>query len=188
MKQVNFYIMAKPYAEFDQKDITDFEQKQLARAGEFSTYGDAYAKEHGTKGGTIGLVLSSSPLAWIGEKFQAWTDTTPSTKDIIDSVTLYWLTDTFPRCIYPYIDFFGRGGESTVFHGHPDYYVKKPSGYSWFPFELAPIPVAWAKTTADLIWFKRHDSGGHFAAMEKPEELVQDMEDFIKALDGGSKL
>jgi microsomal epoxide hydrolase len=185
---VNFYLMAEQPKNADPKDVTDFENKQMSRAAEFSTYGNAYAKEHGTKGGTIGLVLSSSPLAllaWIAEKFDAWTDKTPPMKDIIDSVTLYWLTDTFPRCIYPYIDFFGRGDKSTVFHGHPDYYVKKPCGFSWFPYELAPIPVAWAKTTGDLIWFKRHDSGGHFAAMEKPNELVEDMEEFIKVLDGG---
>ena len=173
------------------KDVTDVEARQMKRADEFFTFGDAYAKEHGTKGGTIGLVLSTSPLAllaWIGEKFQAWTDMTPPLKDIVDSVTLYWLTDTFPRCIYPYIDFFGRGDKSTVFHENPEYHVKKPAGYSWFPYELAPIPVAWAQKSVDkLIWYKRHDSGGHFAAMEKPEELVQDMIDFIEVLDGGKE-
>ena len=57
-------------------------------------------------------------------------------------------------------------------------------GYSYFPMELGPIPIAWAKTSGDLIWHRSHDSGGHFAAMEKPKELVQDMVDFIEVLDG----
>ena len=177
----------------DPKDVTDVEAHALKRHEDFNIYGNAYAKEHGTKGGTIGLVLSSSPLAllgWIGEKFIAWSDTTPPLKDIVDSVTLYWLTDTFPRCIYPYIDFFGRGAKSTVFHENPEYYCKKPMGFSWFPMELGPMPVAWAEKSGDkLIWYKRHNSGGHFAAMEKPKELVEDMEEFIKVLDGpGNKL
>ena len=186
---VNFYLMGAQPEGVDAKDVTDQEARALQNLEQFGTYGNAYAKEHGTKGGTIGLVLSSSPialLAWIGEKFIEWTDTTPPLQQILDSVTLYWLTDTFPRCIYPYIDFFGRGEKSTVFHGDPKYHCKKPMGFSWFPKELGPVPVAWAKKTGDkMIWYRRHDSGGHFAAMEKPEELVQDMEDFIQALDAG---
>jgi microsomal epoxide hydrolase len=38
----------------------------------------------------------------IGEKFLEWTDETPSLNDILASVSLYWLTDTCPRAIYPY--------------------------------------------------------------------------------------
>lgn len=38
----------------------------------------------------------------IGEKFLEWTDETPSLHEILASVSLYWLTDTFPRAIYPY--------------------------------------------------------------------------------------
>ena len=166
---LNFYLMATPPDGVDENDVTEEEKKNLGRLAEFGTYGNAYAKEHGTKGGTIGIALQSSPiamLAWIGEKFQAWTDKDPSMQQIIDSVSLYWLTETFPRCIYPYIDFFGRGDESTVFHGHPDYYCKKPMGFSYFPFELGPSPIAWAKKSGNLIWHRSHTSGGHFAAME----------------------
>jgi hypothetical protein len=38
----------------------------------------------------------------IGEKFLEWTDETPSLDEILASVSLYWLTDTFPGAIYPY--------------------------------------------------------------------------------------
>ena len=142
-------------------DVTPSEKQNLSDLVQFSTYGNAYAKEHGTRGATIGLALSASPLAllcWIGEKYIEWTDTTPSTQDILDSVMLYWLTETFPRCIYPYIDFFGRADGSTLFHGNPDYYCKKPIGYSYFPFEIGPAPLAWAKTTGKVIWHRAHES------------------------------
>lgn len=56
----------------------------------------------------------------------------------------------------------------------------KPMGYSWFPHELVPTPVSWAKTSGNLVWYKRHTSGGHFAAMEKPKELFGDVEEFVK--------
>lgn len=55
-------------------------------------------------------MLSASPvslLAWIGEKFQQWTDVTPPIDEILDGATLYWFTESFPRAIYPYRQFFG---------------------------------------------------------------------------------
>ena len=159
---LNFCLMtSSPPGISPSTDITESEKTNLARLQDFGTRGNAYAKEHGTRGGTIGLALSASPLAllcWIGEKYIEWTDETPSKQDILDSVMLYWVTETFPRCIYPYIDFFGRGDESTVFHPHPEYYCKKPIGYSYFPFELGPVPLAWAKTTGNVVWHRAHEA------------------------------
>jgi len=65
-------------------------------------------------------------------------------------------------------------------HDRPEWHIRKPFGFSWFPKELAPIPKAWIATTGDLSFFRRHDKGGHFAAMEQPEVLLKDVEDFIK--------
>jgi hypothetical protein len=45
---------------------------------------------------------SLSHIHRIGEKFLEWTDEDPPLDLILESVTLYWMTDTFPRCIYPY--------------------------------------------------------------------------------------
>ena len=42
-----------------------------------------------------------------------------------------------------------------------------------------PIPKAWVETTGTLSWYRQHDSGGHFAALEKPAETKQDLEDFL---------
>ena len=139
--------------------VTPAEKKGLERAAEFPKTGNAYALEHGTRPATIGLVLSSSPialLAWIGEKFQHWTDADPSTDTILDFVSLYWFTQTFARCIYPY-------RQSTVdrqlFHSHPDYRLKKkPMGFSWFPLEIAPVPKAWVEGTGELKLWRAHES------------------------------
>ncbi|KAL1612968.1 hypothetical protein SLS60_001199 [Paraconiothyrium brasiliense] len=56
-------------------------------------------------------------------------------------------------------------------HGDPRYHFKKPFGYSYFPLEIAPMPLSWVETSGNLIWSREHDSGGHFAAFEKPKEL-----------------
>jgi microsomal epoxide hydrolase len=75
-----------------------------------------------------------------------------------------------------------RRGEINVgFPGTPEYDIRgKPWGFSWFPKELAPMPQAWIETTGDLSWIRHHESGGHFAALERPETLLADLEDFIK--------
>lgn len=182
---VNFNMMEKPQETTDSK-ISPTEQKGLKRAEDFSERASAYALEHGTRPATIGFVLQSSPLAllaWIAEKFITWTDTTPDLDEILDSVTLYWFTQSLPRCIYIYRQYHGaRTTSGNTPHGDPRYHFKKPFGYSYFPLEIAPMPLSWVKTTGNLIWSKEHNSGGHFAAFEKPQELWDDVEDFVKAL------
>ena len=74
---------------------------------------------HGSRTSTIAHVLASSPVAlfcWISEKFLEWSDDKPTLDQILDSITylslflrfvlrsfsLYWVTQTYERCIYPY--------------------------------------------------------------------------------------
>ncbi|KAK4899675.1 hypothetical protein LTR27_002941 [Elasticomyces elasticus] len=157
------------------------EQKGLKRYNNFNEMGNAYAREHGIRPSTIGLVLSSSPvalLAWVGERFLQWSDTSPPLNEILDSVSLYWFTDSFPRAIYPYRQFFGP--KPSFFHPDAEWHIKKPMGYSWHPKELAPVPKAWVAKSGNLVWYRGHDEGGHFAATEKPKLFVKDMEDFVE--------
>lgn len=168
-----------------ESDLNEVEKKQLKRAEGFGLYNSAYAIEHGTKPATIGFVLDSSPLAllaWIGEKFLTWTDEQPSTEAILDSITLYWFTQSFSRCIYPYRQFHGTLAGTYFIHKDPKYYIEQPLGYSYFPEEIAPMPKSWVKSTGNLVWAKQHDYGGHFAAMERPVDMAEDVEDFMKQI------
>lgn len=114
----------------------------------------------------------------IGEKFLEWVDDPLTMDQILDHVSLYWLTETFPRAIYPYRRYFGPTPEDPV----SGLKVRRPLGYSWFPKEIAPIPKAWVATVGDLVWHKQHDKGGHFAALERPGDLLQDIEEFVAAV------
>lgn len=100
----------------------------------------------------------------------------PSVDEILDSVTLYWLTESFPTAIYTYRQSWAPYGSS---HDHPDFYITKPLAFSWFPYELMPIPIAWVRRTGNLVYYKRHDRIGHFAAMEAPDVLMNDVEEFV---------
>ena len=110
---VNLCIGVQPESEEEVKAMSETDQKGVKRMTDFSEKGSDYARYHGTRPATIGLVLSASPLgllAWyesliltdmnlpmltlvgrVGEKFIQWTDKTPPIDDILDSVTLYWV-------------------------------------------------------------------------------------------------
>ncbi|KAI1772526.1 alpha/beta-hydrolase [Hypoxylon cercidicola] len=131
------------------------------------------------KPSTIGLVLSTNPLAllaWIGEKFLDWTDEDPPLDTILASVTLCWFTGCYPTSIWPYRRLIAPG---FGMHDNPAWRIEKPLGYSWFPKELAPTPRAWVVMTGNLVFFRQHERGGHFAAMECPDIFLKDVEDFV---------
>ncbi|KAH0371222.1 alpha/beta-hydrolase, partial [Aureobasidium melanogenum] len=189
----NLYNLPPP-ANADSLPISEIEKKGLERGKAFRDSGSAYAREHGTRTATIGLTLSSSPLAllsWIGEKFLEWTDEDPSVDEILDSVSLYWLTETYARCIYPYRSMFASqsGPKSTPRFAKAS---NKPQGYSYFPQELYPTPVSWVKEGGNFVHTASHERGGHFAAMERPADLWGDVEAFVERAwvkkDGASKI
>jgi len=185
---LNFALMMHPEGT-SPTGATETEKRGVERFNDFASAGSAYAYFHGSRPATVGFVLSSSPLAqlaWIGDKFLAWTDpaTRPAIDDILDSITLYWFTQSFARCIYPYREFYSKNEVDYIIHTDPKYHIKQPLGYSYFPMELSPIPVEWVATTGNMVWSASHESGGHFAAFERPETLLQDVEAFVKQVFG----
>lgn len=173
--------MAPPNG-FDISSLDAAEQAGVLRAKSFISEGSAYAALHSTRPATIGLAISSSPLAllaWIGEKYIEWSDGELPLHHILDAASLYWLTDTFPRSIFPYRN---GGSPPSDLHSSQEYFLNIPMGYSHFPKDIAPAPIAWVKTTGNLIWHNHHERGGHFASLECPEAFVQDVDAFMKHL------
>lgn len=162
--------------------INDLEQQGITRATQFIQTGSAYAMEHATRPSTIGFVLSSSPLAllaWIGEKFMDWTDDDPSLDVILESVTLYWVTNCAATSLWSYRQFYGPNAEH---HATERWHINKPLGFSWFKKEITPVPKAWVELTGDLVFYRQHEKGGHFAALEQPQVLWGDVEEFLASV------
>ena len=61
-------------------------------------------------------------------------------------------------------------------------YVEVPTGVSAFPKELSMLPRSWAETKMNVVFWEEHASGGHFAAYERPRELVDDLVKFYKSV------
>ena len=96
--------------------------------------------------------------------------------DVLDNITLAWLTNTFMSGARLYWEYFGKG-----------YFNVKgviiPVAVSVFPDELYPAPRSWAeKAFPKLIYYQKHDKGGHFAAFEQPRYLYEDIRAGFRSL------
>lgn len=159
-------------------NMNSYEQNAVLRTTEWRKTGVAYAIEQATRPSTIGYVLSSNPLAelaWIGEKFLEWSDQDPPLDDILTNVSLYWFTQAYPRSLHPYRAIFNFLAEDQP-------YLSKPTGYSWFAYELSPGIKAGVEKVCNLVTYKEHERGGHFAALECPKELLEDLEDYVQTV------
>src|SRR5262245_38380718 len=89
--------------------------------------------------------------------------------DMLDNVTITWLTKTAISGARLYWEYWGKG----YFNAKG---VSIPVAVSVFPDELYPAPRSWTeKAYPKLIYYKQHDKGGHFAAWEQPKLLSEDV-------------
>jgi pimeloyl-ACP methyl ester carboxylesterase len=91
-----------------------------------------------------------------------------SRDDVLDNITLYWLTKTGVSSARLYwenkLGFFNIQG------------VTIPVGVSAFPHEIYTAPQSWSqKAYPKLVYYKKHDIGGHFAAWEQPQLFCEDV-------------
>lgn len=154
------------------------ERESLLRGMQFASNASAYASMHATRPSTLGLVLSRSPLAtlaWVAEKMYAWSDSHPTPNTILANLTLYESTDTIAGSFYPYRNRDARGPSEIA--SDPDNYIHQPTGYSSFPLEIIQAPQSFVQASVNLCWYRKHAQGGHFAALEEPAILVDDITD-----------
>jgi pimeloyl-ACP methyl ester carboxylesterase len=96
--------------------------------------------------------------------------------DILDNVTITWLTNTFVSGARLYWEYWGKG----YFNAKG---VSIPAAVSVFPDELYPAPRSWAERAyPKLIHYNRLEKGGHFAAWEQPKFLSEEMRAGFKSL------
>jgi microsomal epoxide hydrolase len=167
-------------------ELTEQETADLAAAGEFMTRGAAYQEIQGKNPQTLGYGLTDSPAGlagWIVEKFRAWTDNEGSPDDavtrdqLLTNLTVYWVTRTINSSIRLYCE-----SRRTGRFGPTGEYVTVPTAAAVFPEEMFRIPRAYAESRFNLVRYTRFDRGGHFAALEEPDLLVQDVQAFFRDL------
>ena len=136
----------------------------------------SYATMMGTRPQTIGYALSDSPAglaAWmLGHPgFSHWTynssDPEKSPDEVLDDVTLYWLTNSGTSAGRLYWEYGGRSVTSAATERTAE--IALPVAITVFPGESYQAPETWARRAyRNLIYFHEVDKGGHFAAWEQP--------------------
>ncbi|KAF9266802.1 alpha/beta-hydrolase [Marasmius fiardii PR-910] len=169
-------LVGSPPESGSPETYTEAEKAGLDRWKWFTEKGTGYMHEHNTQPQTIGYSLADSPvglLAWIYEKLVNWTDAYPWDDDeVLTWISIFWFSRAGPAAsIRNYYENHNAGGSPRLKEKYP---TEIPLGYSRFPRDLAVHPRSWIKEK-NLIFESDHDSGGHFAAHEKPEELVEDL-------------
>jgi epoxide hydrolase len=162
------------------------EQRAVEAFRRFQTDGFGYFLQQSTRPQTVGYALADSPVgqaAWIYEKFHAWTDNNGDpesalTRDeMLDIITLYWLTDTAASSARIYFEHAGIVGANN------SGVVELPVGCSIFPREIVPAPRSWAERFFPrLIHWNELDRGGHFAAFEQPALFTRELRECFRSL------
>jgi pimeloyl-ACP methyl ester carboxylesterase len=176
-------------------DLTPIEHEYVEHVQKFQKENGAYSLIQGTKPQTLSDGLNDSPLglaAWITEKFQRWSDCDGDidscfTKDeMLTTAMIYWVTESIGGSFMPYFD---------VLHAGPPRWIAEavkqklgsddvPAAFAMIAKDLSHPPREWAERFFNVQRWTEFPKGGHFAALEQPQALVEDIREFFRPLRG----
>jgi microsomal epoxide hydrolase len=168
---------------------TPEEKEYAARAMQLFELEGAYFREHTTKPQTLSYGMMDSPVgacAWIVEKFHGWSDTRNgfenvySMDQLLTNVMIYLVTRTFNTATWLYRGLAEDLSGAPVPSGAR---IEKPVGIAAFPIDLIPFPPrTLVQRHMNVAHWTDFAEGGHFAALERPDDLVNDIRAFAGRL------
>ena len=144
----------------------------------------AYGAMMGTRPQTIGYALTDSPVglaAWIYDYNNGEPERLLKIDDVLDNITVYWLTNTATSAARLYWE---TAGQSIVIAAaQKTAEISLPVAITVFPGEVYRAPETWARRAyRNLIYFHEADMGGHFAAWEKPQLFAAELRAAFRSL------
>ncbi len=168
----------------DQSTLSEAEQAYVGRLQEWVMSEGGYIMIQGTKPQTLAYGLNDSPAGlagWITEKFRAWMDCDGeierriSKDELLTNIMLYWATETIAASMRIYFEDPWQELEKL-----PDV----PAAFAVFPKDISQPPREWVERRLHLAHWTEMPRGGHFAAIEEPELLAEDLRAFLRPLRG----
>lgn len=171
--------------------LTRDEEKYLDSVAKYQQTAGAYAFIQGGQPQVAALPLNDSPAGlagWIVEKFRRWSDCDGDverafTKDeLLSNVMIYWATETINSSFLPYYDVTQAGAMTWIkqklneWKGSSDV----PAAFAMFPKDLSRPPREWAERFYNVQRWTEMPHGGHFAALEEPDLVVNDIRTFFR--------
>jgi pimeloyl-ACP methyl ester carboxylesterase len=180
---LNMLFTFPPRSREELAALTDADRERLTTLAFYDAELSGYYKQQATRPQTLGYGLQDSPvgqLAWIVEKFREWTDSTSVPEDAVDrdqmltNVMLYWLTGTGASSANLYYE-----NTHTKVAYEPS---TVPTGLALFAHDIG-LPIrSIAEKRNNIVSWHEYDRGGHFAAMEQPAVLIDDVRTFFRTL------
>lgn len=170
------------YPQGDFSNLSARDQAKLEAAERLLATGTGYAELQSTKPQTVSFGLSDSPvgqLAWILEKFHDWTDPARELPEdaveldhLLTDVSIYWFTNTSATSANLYYE--NRHAQADLDRGDV------PTGVAVFPTDPAMRHIL--EREHHVTHWAEYDRGGHFAALEAPDLLVEDIRTFFRSI------
>ena len=173
-----------PYLGPGSKPVTDAEQALITQRDKWFRDEGGYNHIQGTKPQTLAYGLNDSPVglaAWIVEKYRTWSDCGGDveksyTKDeLLTIVTIYWVTQTISSSTRMYFE-----NQKHLWTMERDQKVPTPAGMAMFPQEISKPPREWGERSYHVRRWTEMASGGHFAALEEPQLLAEEVRAFFR--------
>lgn len=178
---IHINLLSLPDPMFSQEPTyTDFEKRSLAQHDYFNKHEFAYYMVQHTKPRTLGFALHDSPvgmLAWMADKLFTWSDSHSYTwmpRELITWTLLHY----FPGPTTAFQIYRENGITEMTSGPRAGEYLQVPLGVSAFAKEAEMVPRCWAERRANVVFWREHEKGGHFAACERPGEFVEDLVSF----------
>ena len=171
-----------PHGPEEEAWAVQFEHDQLLENG--------YRTQQATKPQTLSYAMMDSPVgvaAWIIEKFNSWSDTdgdniesAHTIDSLLTNIMVYLVTKTFNTASWIY---YGRREEGGRLLSTDNRRVEVPTAAALFPAELlAWPPRSYVERLYNISHWSEMPRGGHFAALEEPELLIDDIRAFARTL------
>lgn len=168
---------------------TEDENRYAMQAAQLFELEGAYFREQTTKPQTLSYAMMDSPVgacAWIVEKFHGWSDTRKgfenvySMDQLLTNVMIYLVTRSFNTATWMYRGLAEDLSGTPVPHGAR---IEKPVGIAAFPVDLIPFPPrSMVERHVNVTHWSDFAEGGHFAALERPDDLLGDIRAFARTL------
>ena len=166
--------------------LSEEENLYLKSADEWYREEGAYAHQHRTKPLTLAYGLNDSPVglcAWILEKYYGWSDcggdieSVFSKDELLSNISLYWFTETIHSSIRLYNE-----NSKVPLHFSEHDVIQVPAGIARFHKEEPFPPRRFIERGYNIQFWKEISPGGHFAAMEQPALLAEEIVSFAEKL------
>jgi pimeloyl-ACP methyl ester carboxylesterase len=166
----------------------------LGGAAAWQAEESGYVEIQRTKPQTLAYGLTDSPAglaAWIVEKFRGWSDCGGDVAnrfdkdELLTNVMIYWVTGTIGSSVRLYRDAIASG---TPLMLGPGERIEPPAGFARFAAEINRPPRSWVERAYNLVQWGDFDRGGHFAALEEPDLLVDELRSLFRHPDVSARL